>query len=47
MVRKTFGCDEVAEYDGCILEVDIRFPSRIVKGIAFPFHEKFIIIGIR
>ena len=47
MVRKAFGRDEVAEYDRCILEIDIRFPSRIVKGIAFPFHEEFIIIGIR
>ena len=27
MIRKTLGCDEVAEYDGCILEADIWFPS--------------------
>ena len=46
MVRKTFGRDEVAEYDRCILEINIRFPNRIVKGIAFPFHEEFVIIGI-
>ena len=47
MVRKTFGRDEVAEDDGCIFEIDIGFPSRIVKGITFPFHEEFIIVGIR
>ena len=47
MVRKIFGRDEVAEYDRCILDIDIRFPSCIVKWIAFPFHEEFIIIGIR
>ena len=47
MVRKIFGHDEVAEDDRCILEVDIRFPSCIVNGIAFPFHEEFIIIRIR
>ena len=47
MIRKTLGCDEVAEYDRCIFEIDIRFPSCIVKGISFPFHEKFVVIGIR
>ena len=47
MIRKAFGCDEVAEDDGCIFEIDIRFPSCIVKRISFPFHEKFIIVGIR
>ena len=46
MVRKTFGRDEVAEDDGCIFEIDIGFPSRVVKGIAFLFHEEIIIVGI-
>ena len=47
MIRKTFGRDEVAEDNGCIFEIDIGFPSRVVKGIAFLFHEKLILIWIR
>ena len=47
MIGKAFGCDEVAEYDRCIFEISIRFLSSIVKGISFPFHEEFVIIGIR
>ena len=46
MVRKTFGCDEVAEDDKCIFEIDIGFLSCIVKEITFLFHEEFIIVGI-
>ena len=47
MIRKIFGRDEVAEDDGCIFEIDIGFPCCIVKGIAFLFHEKFVVVGIR
>ena len=32
MIGKALGCDEVAEFDGCISEIDIRFPSCVVKG---------------
>ena len=46
MVRKTFGRDEVAKDDRCIIEINIGFLSRVVKGIAFPFYEKLIIIWI-
>ena len=46
MIRKAFGRDEVAEEDRCIFEIDIGFPSCVVKGIAFLFHEEFVIIGI-
>ena len=46
MIRKAFGRDEVAEEDWCIFEIDIGFPRCVVKGIAFLFHEEFIIVGI-
>ena len=46
MVRKTFGCDEVAEDDRCIFEVDIEFLYCVVEEIAISFYDEFVIIGI-
>ena len=48
MIRKAFGRDEVAEDDRCIFEIDIGFPSRVVKEDSLSILTRnFIIIGIR